>query len=204
MSLHDFTCHSFNCLFILLSICLPIGFYIFSSIHTSVCLSTNLTFYLCPSVCLFVRPSLHLSACLSVCQAILPSVRLSVCFCLSGHPSLFPTVRLSSHPSICPPVCLFVRPTFHLSACLSVRPFIYPSVFTLFSLCLSFSRVDIIVSERRHPAEKKMSTLLRSPIRSAIHPNLNLIKLDLFTNTGTNNKLACLPLTNLSHLRVRL
>ena len=69
------------------------------SVFLTVCLSAR------PSVCPFVRPSVHQS-CLSICF-----------YCLSIHPS----VSLSMHPSvcsfICPNVCLSIRPSMYLSIC---------------------------------------------------------------------------------------
>ena len=91
--------------------------------------------FVCPSVCLSVRPSV----CLSICLSVRLSVRLSVCLsvCLSVRPSVRPSVCLSVRPSICLSVRLSVRLYVFLSVHLSVRPSVCPSVCLVYCLSLT-------------------------------------------------------------------
>ncbi len=80
------------------------------------------------SLCLYVRPSIHVSVCSSVLLAVLTLVRPSVCLsvvcwsiCLSARRFVCPlSVYLDVYLSVIRPVCLSHHLFVFLSVCLSV------------------------------------------------------------------------------------
>ena len=100
--------------------------------------SVNLILFVCWSICLSVRPSVHLFVhlfiYLSICSSARPSVHLFVhLFIFSSIcSSVCPSVHLFVHLFVCSTICSSVRPSVHslvyLLICLSICSSVCPSV----------------------------------------------------------------------------